>query len=107
MDNADQTDSPSVSDDKTTGGCTTRVCEQDNCQGRTNTMIAAIYCRKSTDQTGVADEQKSVARQVEHARAYAQRKGWTVADNCVYVTTRANSGCVRWRTDVGRSLPEN
>jgi hypothetical protein len=34
-------------------------------------MIAAIYARKSTDQTGVADEQKSVARQVGHARQYA------------------------------------
>ena len=32
-------------------------------------MIAAIYARKSTEQTGVADEQKSVSRQVEHARA--------------------------------------
>ena len=41
-------------------------------------MIAAIYARKSTEQTGVADEQKSVARQVDHARAYAASKGWTV-----------------------------
>jgi DNA invertase Pin-like site-specific DNA recombinase len=41
-------------------------------------MIAAIYARKSTEQTGVADEDKSVARQVEHATAYATRKGWTV-----------------------------
>jgi hypothetical protein len=32
-------------------------------------MIAAIYARKSTEQTDVADEQKSVARQVEYARA--------------------------------------
>ena len=47
--------------------------------------VAAIYARKSTDQTGVADEQKSVARQIEHARAYATRKGWTVADEHVYV----------------------
>jgi hypothetical protein len=31
-------------------------------------MIAAIYARKSTEQTGVADEQKSVACQVDHAR---------------------------------------
>jgi hypothetical protein len=30
-------------------------------------MIAAIYSRKSTEQTGVADDQKSVQRQVEHA----------------------------------------
>jgi DNA invertase Pin-like site-specific DNA recombinase len=48
-------------------------------------MIAAIYARKSTDQTGVADEQRSVARQVEHARAYALRKGWTVDQACVFV----------------------
>src|SRR5262245_35981696 len=48
-------------------------------------MTAAIYARKSTDQTGVADEQKSVARQVEHARAYATRKGWIVDEACVFV----------------------
>jgi len=48
-------------------------------------MIAAVYCRKSTDQHGVSDEQKSVARQIEHAWQYAQRKGWTVADEHVYV----------------------
>ncbi len=48
-------------------------------------MIAAVYARKSTEQTGIADEQKSVARQIEHARQYATRKGWTVADEHVYV----------------------
>ena len=48
-------------------------------------MIAAIYARESTDQTGVADEQKSIARQVEHARQYAERKGWTVDEAHVYV----------------------
>ena len=48
-------------------------------------MNAAIYARKSNDQTGVADEQKSVARQIEHATAYAQRKGWQIADDHVYV----------------------
>jgi hypothetical protein len=32
-------------------------------------MVAAVYARKSTEQSGVADDQKSVARQVEHARA--------------------------------------
>ena len=30
-------------------------------------MICAIYARKSTEQAGVADDQKSVARQIEHA----------------------------------------
>jgi DNA invertase Pin-like site-specific DNA recombinase len=43
-------------------------------------MTAAIYARKSTEQNGVADDQKSVARQVETARAYATRKGWTIAE---------------------------
>ena len=47
--------------------------------------ITAIYARKSTEQAGVPDEQKSVARQVEHARAYATRKGWVVAPECIYV----------------------
>jgi DNA invertase Pin-like site-specific DNA recombinase len=47
-------------------------------------MIAAIYARKSTDQSG-ADEQKSVARQVEHAREYALRKGWRVDEQYIYV----------------------
>ena len=48
-------------------------------------MIAAVYVRKSTDQTGVADEQKSVARQIDHARQYAERKGWIVAEDHVFV----------------------
>ena len=48
-------------------------------------MIAAIYARKSTEQTGVADEQKSVARQIEHGRADAARQGWTVDDAHVFV----------------------
>src|SRR5215471_9253974 len=48
-------------------------------------MIVSIYARKSTEQSGIADEQKSVARQIEHARAYAIRKGWTVDDALVFV----------------------
>jgi site-specific DNA recombinase len=47
--------------------------------------IAAIYARKSTEQSGVNDEEKSVTRQIEHARAYSARKGWTVADEHIYV----------------------
>jgi DNA invertase Pin-like site-specific DNA recombinase len=48
-------------------------------------MIAAVYARKSTEQTGVSDGQKSIARQVEHARAYAAGKGWIVADEHISV----------------------
>lgn len=46
-------------------------------------MIAAIYARKSTDQN-IVDEEKSVTRQIEHARAYAERNGWSVAAEHVY-----------------------
>ena len=42
-------------------------------------MICAIYARKSTEQNGVAEEEKSVTRQIEHAKAYAAKKGWRVA----------------------------
>ena len=48
-------------------------------------MTAAIYARKSTDQSGVSDEQRSVARQVEHARAFAAARGWTVVEEHVYI----------------------
>jgi DNA invertase Pin-like site-specific DNA recombinase len=45
---------------------------------------AAIYARKSNDQH-VTDEEKSVTWQIEHAREYALRQGWTVSDAHVYV----------------------
>ena len=48
-------------------------------------VLAAIYARKSTDQLGLSDEQKSVVRQVEHARGYAARKGWAVSDEYIFV----------------------
>jgi DNA invertase Pin-like site-specific DNA recombinase len=54
-------------------------------------MIAAIYARKSTEQNGVADEARSVSRQVDHARAYASRKGWTVADEQIYIDDGVSS----------------
>ena len=47
-------------------------------------MIAAVYARKSTEQSGVNEDEKSVVRQIEHARNYASRKGWIVVDQHVY-----------------------
>ena len=47
-------------------------------------MIAAIYARKSTEQTGADADAKSVARQIDNARAFAASKGWTVADAHIY-----------------------
>ena len=48
-------------------------------------MITAIYARKSTEQTGVGDEEKSVTRQIEQAKAYADQKGWTVPNEFIFV----------------------
>ena len=48
-------------------------------------MISAIYARKSTDQNGVADEARSVTRQVARARQYAKLRGWTVAEEHIYI----------------------
>jgi hypothetical protein len=40
--------------------------------------------RPLREEIDVAHEHRSGARQLEHARAYAQRRGWTVADEHVY-----------------------
>jgi site-specific DNA recombinase len=47
-------------------------------------MIAAIYTRKSNEQTDVAEEQKSVSRQVKGARAFIASKGWALDERHVY-----------------------
>ena len=41
-------------------------------------MNAAIYARKSTEQTGVTEENRSVTRQKQSARKFAVERGWTV-----------------------------
>ena len=46
-------------------------------------MIAGIYARKSNQQEGAHGTSESVERQIEHARAYIARKGWTVAEDHV------------------------
>src|SRR5262245_34227795 len=47
-------------------------------------MRAAVYSRKSTEQN-VSDDAKSVTRQAELARAFAEQRGWTVDPAHVYV----------------------
>jgi hypothetical protein len=59
-------------------------------------LVAAILARKSTEQVGVTDEQRSVTRQVEHARAYALAHGWVIRDEYIFVE--------RW--DQRRRAPE-
>jgi site-specific DNA recombinase len=48
------------------------------------TMIAAVYARKSTEQN-VSEDARSVTRQVEMARAFAERSDWTTSDEYVYI----------------------
>ncbi|MHB0982183.1 MAG: recombinase family protein [Thiobacillus sp.] len=48
-------------------------------------MKAAIYARKSTDDNDRDADNKSVTRQVEHARTYAKKQGWTVDDEHIFV----------------------
>src|SRR5687767_7798472 len=45
---------------------------------------AAIYARKSTEQRGVAEEAKSVARQIENAHAFAASNNMTVEPTMVF-----------------------
>ena len=68
-------------------------------------MNCAVYARKSNEQSGVADEAKSVACQVEHARAFALKKGWSVIDEHIYVDDEASpNGNATYQTELGRSL---
>ena len=48
-------------------------------------MIAAIYARKSTDDSDRNEEARSTTRQVERATEYAHAKGWTVDPRFVFV----------------------
>lgn len=47
-------------------------------------MIAALYARKSTEQHSLNDEEKSITRQIEHAKLYAAQKGWTIPDELIF-----------------------
>ncbi len=54
-------------------------------------MRAAIYARKSTDDP--RDQlAKSIVRQVEQAREYAARQGWTVSDDHVFTDDGISGG---------------
>jgi DNA invertase Pin-like site-specific DNA recombinase len=73
-------------------------------------MRAAIYARKSTDEAGVADDAKSVSRQIDRARQFAESRGWTVDDAHVYVDDgiggaefAKRAGLQRLLSAVGRS----
>jgi len=46
---------------------------------------AAIYARKSTDDNDGTEVNKSVVRQVDHAKAYAEKQGWTVDPEHIFM----------------------
>lgn len=48
-------------------------------------MIAAVYARKSTDDSDRNEEARSTVRQVERAMEYARAKGWTVDQRLIFV----------------------
>jgi DNA invertase Pin-like site-specific DNA recombinase len=75
-------------------------------------MKCAIYARKSNEQNGIADESKSIARQVEHARLYARERGWTVLDDYVFADDAVSGaefakrpGLVKLLNAAGRRAP--
>lgn len=47
-------------------------------------MIAAIYARKSTDDSDRNEDARSTTRQIERAREFAAKRGWNVAEEHVY-----------------------
>jgi hypothetical protein len=72
-------------------------------------QIVAIYARKSTEQSA-AEEAKSVTRQIEHAHAYAVRKGWTVDDSRATFTRHASTtpdACVRLAAVIPMTPPKS
>jgi site-specific DNA recombinase len=67
-------------------------------------LKAAIYARKSTDDSDRSEDNKSVTRQVEHARRYAEAKGWAVDPAHVYVDDGVSGAEFRNRPGLLRML---
>lgn len=67
-------------------------------------MIAAVYARKSNEQVGLSDEQKSVSRQIDGARAFIQRKGWTLSDAHIYTDDGVSGALFSGRADFQRMM---
>jgi site-specific DNA recombinase len=55
-------------------------------------MIAAIYARKSTEDTRSKEEGKSTARQIENATAYATEHGWIVDPELIFIDENISGG---------------
>jgi site-specific DNA recombinase len=55
-------------------------------------MIAAIYARKSTEDTRSKEEGKSTARQIENATVYATEHGWIVDPDLIFIDENISGG---------------
>jgi site-specific DNA recombinase len=62
-------------------------------------VIAAIYARKSTDDSDRSAEARSTTRQIERATAYAKAKGWAVEPR--YIFTDENTSGAEWKQRPG------
>src|SRR5215470_17051348 len=58
-------------------------------------MIAALYARKSTDDSDRNAEARSTRRQIDSATAYAKAKGWTVDPDFIFVDE--NTSGAEWK----------
>src|SRR5215472_4008684 len=58
-------------------------------------MIAAIYARKSTDDSDRSAEARSTQRQIESGTKYASAKGWTVDPRYIFVDE--NTSGAEWK----------
>jgi DNA invertase Pin-like site-specific DNA recombinase len=62
-------------------------------------MIAAIYARKSTDDSDRNMEARSTQRQIDSATTYARAKGWTVDPRYIFVYE--NTSGAEWKQRPG------
>ena len=60
---------------------------------------AAVYARKSTDDSDKHAEARSTTRQIERATAYAQARGWTV--DPAHIFTDENTSGAEWKQRPG------
>jgi len=64
-------------------------------------MIAALYARKSTDDSDRNAVARSTQQQIDSATAYAKAKGWTVDPSYMFVDDNISSA--EWKPPPGFS----
>lgn len=67
-------------------------------------MRASIYARKSTEQHGVSDEHRSIARQVTLAKAFIAERGWSLDPSHVFEDDGVSGELFTNRADFQRMM---